>query len=101
LTGLTREQAAKVIRRVLSNPGGRIFPAWPRLEKGRDPAFDMADVQRVLRDFEVLTEPLFDEKSQSFSCEIKGRDIEGETLVVLVAVSEENASLTIINGHGE
>ncbi|MFH0810243.1 MAG: DUF4258 domain-containing protein [Pseudomonadota bacterium] len=94
---LSREDAAESIKRILDHPVGRLMPVWSHLSlRGQQRDFDIVDIEYVFQDFDVVSEPEYHAAHHNWRCKVRGKDPEGDTLTVLVGISEEELTITVI-----
>ncbi|MCY4074136.1 MAG: DUF4258 domain-containing protein [Acidobacteria bacterium] len=95
---LTFAKAQEEIRRFVRRrgPGALSFPRHAR-ERASERNFDARDVEYVLMNGSI-DEVDWDERFGSWRCRVRGTDVDGEDLTVIVALDPAWERITIITG---
>ena len=94
---LTPAEAGEAIQRLLQPGLGAISFARHAHEQSRKRNFDRRDVEHVLSTGRV-GKPSWDERFGNWKYPVRGTDLDGENLTVIVALDPAWARITIITG---
>ena len=93
----SKEEAQEIVRE-LSFHGTLVPTLHFEHESGPQRNFDMLDALRVIRSGMVISEPEYNEKHNSWKCEVEGKDIEGDRLTLIIAFNPDSRRLFIVTG---
>ena len=94
---LTPTDAFDAIQRLLEPGSGAISFVRHAREQARKRNFNRRDVEHVLRNGHVGT-PSWDERFGDWKYPVRGTDLDGEDLTVIIALDRAWARITIITG---
>ena len=93
-------EAHEAIQRILERPGSIIFTHHAR-QQAAARNFDDDDVYRVLQNGTVGANPDWDTRFHEWVYRVTGRDLDGDVLVLKIAIDLSAESVRIITGHGD
>jgi len=96
------QQALDLIRKIL-NDDGYISPSRKHARKDRmqQRDVDMQDLEILLLETGVIKrEPDLDEKHGEYKYRVEGTDFDGEELVAIVVIDEQNRRIKIVTVFG-
>jgi Domain of unknown function (DUF4258) len=95
---LSPTDARVFLDRALSTHGGIVLTDHFQ-HRGGQRSFDTFDAYRVLQDGLICLDE-WDEKHRNWKYKVRGTDIEGDSLTLVVAFDTANQLVKVITGHG-
>jgi uncharacterized protein DUF4258 len=92
---LSAEDARRIIQLILDK-GTLEASHHCRAERMRERGVTMLDVENVLRNGEIRRDPELDEERNRWKYRVEGEDIEGDELIAITVIIEEQMELFII-----
>ena len=92
---LKAEDVLKIVSAALAR--GRVYPSRHIRERMRERNFDINDAIQVLENAKEAS-PKWNAKAATWNYDIPGVDIEGESLTVRIAITEDPREIVLVTG---